>query len=60
MNSKVKDWMPPHVVTDFTDHRKQKHLVVVVVLLTGVMHYLAQQHGRCDKAVEPVPAYMAW
>ena len=30
-NSKVKDWMPPHVVTDFTDHKKQKHLVVVVL-----------------------------
>ena len=39
MNGKVKDWMPPHVMMDFTDHKKQKHLVVLVVLPTGVMHY---------------------
>ena len=26
MNSKIKGWMPPHVVTDFMDHKKQKHL----------------------------------
>ena len=30
-NSKVKDWMPPHVVSYFTDHKRQKHLVVVVL-----------------------------
>ena len=34
MNGKVKDWMPPHVMMDFTDHKKQKHLVMVVVLPT--------------------------
>ena len=39
MNSKVKDWMPPHVITDFTDHFKQKHLVLVVVLPAGVAHF---------------------
>ena len=31
--------MLPHVMTDFMDHKKQKHLVVVVVLPTGVAHY---------------------
>ena len=31
--------LKPHVMMDFTDHKKQKHLVVVVVLPTGVMHY---------------------
>ena len=36
---KIKDWMLPHVMTDFTDHKKLKHLVVVVVVLpTGVVH----------------------
>ena len=39
MNSKRKDWMLPHVMTDFTDHQKQKHLVVLVALPTGVAHY---------------------
>ena len=40
MNSKVKDWMPPYVMIDFTDHKKQKHLVVVVVVFPlGDMHY---------------------
>ena len=39
MTSKVKDWMPPHVMTDFTDHKKQKHLVVLVVLPIGVVQY---------------------
>ena len=39
-NSWVNDWMPPHVMADFTDNKKQKHLVVVVVVLPmGVMHY---------------------
>ena len=36
-NCKVKDWMSPHVVTDFTDHKKQKHLMVEVVLPTGLV-----------------------
>ena len=31
--------MPPYVVTDFKDHNKQKHLVVVVVLPMEVVHY---------------------
>ena len=31
--------MPPYVVTDFENHSKQKHLVVLVVLCTGVAHY---------------------
>ena len=39
MNSKVKDWMPPHVIMDFMDHKKQKHLVVVLDLPMGVAHY---------------------
>ena len=39
MNSKVKELMSPHVVMDFTDHKKQEHLVVPVILPTGVMHY---------------------
>ena len=39
MNSKVKDWMTPHVIMDLTDHKKQKHLVVVVVFPAGVVHY---------------------
>ena len=30
MNSKVKDWIPPYVMTDFEDHNKQKNLVMVV------------------------------
>ena len=38
-NSKIKGWMPPHVMMDFMDHKKQKHLVVVVVLPTGVVQY---------------------
>ena len=36
---KVKDWMLPHVMMDFMDHKKPKHLVVVVVLPTGVVYY---------------------
>ena len=39
MNSKVKDWLQPHVVMDLMDQKKQKNLVVVVVIPTGVMHY---------------------
>ena len=39
MNSKVKDRMPPHIMADFTDHNKQKHLVLVVVLPTGALYY---------------------
>ena len=39
MNSKVKDCMPPYVMMDFKDHGKQKNLVVVVGLPTGVTHY---------------------
>ena len=39
MNSKVKDWVPPHVMTDFTDHKKQKHLVVVGILPMGFVHF---------------------
>ena len=39
MNSRVIDWMPPYVMTDFEDHNKQKNMVVVVVLPTGVTHY---------------------
>ena len=31
--------MPPHVMMHFTDHKKQKHLVVLVVLPMAVMHY---------------------
>ena len=31
--------MPLHIVTDFIDHMKQRHLVVVVILPTGVVHY---------------------
>ena len=39
MNSKIKDWMLPHVMTEFIDHKKQKHLVVVVVIPMGVALY---------------------
>ena len=31
--------MQPYVVTDFEDCNKQKHLVVLVVLPAGAMHY---------------------
>ena len=31
--------MLPHVMTNFTDYQKQKHLVVLVALPTGVAHY---------------------
>ena len=48
MNSKVKDWMPPHVKSDFTDHMKQKHLVVLVVLLMRVVHYNTNKYGHCS------------
>ena len=39
MNSKVKDWLQTHVVMDLMDQKKQKILVVVVVIPMGVMHY---------------------
>ena len=38
MNSKVKDWMPLNVMTDFEDHNKLKNMVVVV-LPTRLAHY---------------------
>ena len=38
MNSKVIDRIQPHAKMDFTDHKKKRHLVVLVVLPMGVTH----------------------
>ena len=38
-STKVEDWVPPYVVTEFEDHSKQKNQVVVVILPTGVTHF---------------------
>ena len=37
--NKVKDWVLQYVITEFKDHNKQKYLLAVVVLPTGVTYY---------------------
>ena len=43
--TKVKDWMPSYVLMDFEDCNKQKHLVALAVLPTGVTHYNTTNTG---------------
>ena len=35
----MKDWIPTYALMDFEDCNKQKHLVVLAVLPTGLVHY---------------------
>ena len=50
VGEEMKQWVPPYVVTDWEDDKKQKNVVVVVVLPTGVAH---QNTTNCDIAVGP-------
>ena len=41
----MKEWTPPHVLTQWVDQNKQKHVVVVINLPTGVAH---RDTTNCD------------
>ena len=41
----MKEWTPPHVLTLWVDQNKQKHVVVVINLPTGVAH---RDTTNCD------------
>ena len=37
-NDMMRNWEPPHVLTQWVDDKKQRHLVILVVLPTGIAH----------------------
>ena len=49
-NDMMRNWEPPHVLTQWVDDKKQRHLVILVVLPTGIAH---EDTTNCLIEVDP-------